>query len=68
MHKQPTISAITVITKMVVRTLEIIAMGRVLEEFADVVVALQDSFTVVVSTEVVVTMVGTKFVTSPFVF
>ena len=43
-------------------------MGRLFREFADSDVALQDAFTVVVSTEVVVTMVGTKSVASPFMF
>ena len=67
-YRQATISSTTVITKMVVRTLEIIAIGWVLVEFADVDVALQDAFTDVVSTEMVVTVVGTNFVTFPFVF
>ena len=53
---------------MVVRTVGIIAMGRVLREFADVDVALQDSFIVNVSTEMVVTVVGSNFVTFPFAF
>ena len=70
MYKQTTISAATIITKSIVRTVGIIAMGRVLvfREFADVDVALQDSFTVTVITEMVVTVVGTNFVTSSFVF
>ena len=68
MYRQTTISAATIITKSVVRTVGIIAMGRLLGEFADVDVALQDSFTVIVSTEMVVTVAGTSFVTSPFVF
>ena len=67
MYRQTTISAATIITKSVVRTLEIIAMGRVLDEFADIGMALQDAITVVVSTEVIVTAVVTNVVASPFV-
>ena len=66
MYRQTTISSTAIITKMVVRTLEMIAMGSALEEFAAVDVALQDACTIVVSTEVVVTAVVTNFVASPF--
>ena len=45
-----------------------IAMGSVLEQFGDVDMALQDAFTIVVSTEVVVTAVATKFVASLILF
>ena len=68
MYRQTTTSAAVIITKMVVKTLDIIAMGRLLREFADADVASQDAFTVVVSMAVVVTVVGTKFAVSPFVF
>ena len=69
MYRQTTISDSTrSATKMVVRTPEIIAMGMILHKSGDVGVALQDAFTVVVSTEVVVKVVRTKIVASLFVF
>ena len=63
-----TSSAATVITKMVARMPEAIAMWGISKEFGDAGMALQDAFTVVVSTEMVVKVVGTKFLASLFVF